>query len=194
MSKTNFLCLVLAVILLIGIVSLPYDFDLSIGNNSNSGSVSDNNYTDNNGNNDNVDNNPNEDNNPGPGLKSSHKTEVYCDNCSYAFDVIINEDCISLWGEYYGSIGCYLYEITCGNCDALTNPDWVDITHLYIDADGICKAAGCGYVCDHYFTDDAVWYYIDNDERFSEIVENGIPENRSAVYNGVCTICQKTIN
>ena len=193
MSKTNFLCLVLAVILLIGIVSLPYDFDLSIGNNSNSGNVSDNNDTDNNSNNDNVDNNPgvgdDNGNNNGSIVTLCHPDSVICESCGKEY--LITEKI--QYAEDYGSIGI-LYSLDTCDCGNYLNLSTV--LHEYSNKDGICTASGCMHNCTHTFSFDALNYYIPYNDYYSgfDIESPDDYGDVSAVFDGVCAICQKTIN
>ena len=190
MSKTNFLCLVLAVILLIGIFSLPYDFDLSIGNNtSDKNAPSDEDIT--------IEGEGEVRPNPGsppdntldPFVSLRHPDSFICESCGKEY--LITEKLQYI--EDYGSIG-KLYSLDVCDCGVYSSSP--TILHEYSNKDGICTAAGCGYKCTHTFTWEAIEYYIHLDDRFSgfDIESPDDYGEVTAVFDGVCAICQKTIN
>lgn len=177
MSLKDILTICLALILVVGIFALPYDFDLSIGNNvsddKNDGGTSD---TD-------TDTDTEDGGgNSSPIVTSPHPTLV-CPTCS--------GECISSC-ENYGSIGEYHYSLYCSQCD-YNDFNGFTVTHEYSNKDGICTASNCYHKCTHNFTWEAISYYLPYDERFSMFDPSTLTDGDSAVYNGICTICQKTI-
>ena len=184
MNIKEILCICLALILVLGIVALPYDFNLSINNNTSTNKgedEADKPSTDNNG-----DGNGDNNNGGDSSLITTSRHE-YPDFCSECDSSNISSSC-----EDYGAIGEDYYSVTCNSCGS--NLGFYSISHEYSNKDGVCTALGCGEECDHRFTFEAINYYISNDSRFAMFDPYSLSPGDSAVYNGVCTICQKTIN
>lgn len=191
MSLKDILTICLALILVVGIFSLPYDFDLSIGNNTdseqNTDDVTGDTDNENAGDTDSDESGDiNNDEEP-PSLISTppHSYIVYCSSCSSRVDVY-EEGCSK---EDYGSIGESWYNIQCDCGEGL----YGGFYHEYSNKDGVCTASGCGHECTHTFTFDAINYLLPGDEQFSMFDVSTLSSGDSSVYEGVCTICQKTI-
>ena len=195
MNFKEILSLCLALVLVFGILALPYDFDLSINNKNNSNKVeekpddhpsdTDGDGTDNNGNDNSGGNTPENGGNTNL-IETAMHPVVRCSEC------LAGEDSLSVFIELYGSIGEQYYSIYCFACDV--SSDSVSITHEYSNNNGVCTARGCGHECTHTFTQDAINFVLPYDERFSMFDSSTLSDGDSAVYNGVCTICNKTIN
>lgn len=186
--KTNILCIFLALILIFGILSLPYEFDLSIGNNVSDKNEDDESDTPSDGvitDEEEVRPNPGTpgDDTLGPVVTLRHEDLTSCPTCfipcTYNY-------------ENYGSIGGWYYEIFCLQCD-YHDSSGCSVTHEYSNKDGVCTALNCYHKCTHDFTWEAIEYVLPVDERFSMFDVSTLEYGDSAVYNGICTICQKTI-
>ena len=181
MSLKDILTICLALILVVGIFALPYDFDLSIGNNATSGKNDDvTSDTDNDNSNENGGTNNGE--NSDLIVTAPHSSPV-CPTCL--------KEC-TYTSEDYGSIGVYYYNLNCSVCD-YSDSNGFSAYHEYSNKDGICTAQACSHECTHEFNSWAIQYVLPYDDRYSMFDASTMTEGDSAVYEGVCTICQKTI-